>query len=307
MIEEEIEIDAGEVTLAATLTRPEGRAEPPLVLCIHGSGPLDRDENVSKRQGLNIFNTFARHFAAHGIACLRYDKRGIGGSGGTYLTHSLADLVADAEACLAWCRESGRFGRLYALGHSEGTVIAPRLKRVDGLLLIAPFATPMAEILRRQAATLEAEIAGLPGAKGWWLRRLFNVLGPPTKHQARLLTRLRTTTKPTFRSAFRPVAARSLRDHLALDHGALFAGVACPTLVLSCGEDLQCPPEDGARIAAMIGPHATGVLLPGVSHILRDMEGDTGFFGYAAQMKRPIAPAVLTSITDWLLPRAATS
>lgn len=300
MIEEDITIPAGDITLAGTLTIPDIAANPPLMLCIHGSGPLDRDENVPKRQKLNVFNTFAEHFAAHGIATLRYDKRGIGASTGTYLTHGLADLVADAGAALDWARKTGRFGAIYVLGHSEGTVIAPQLKAADGLLLIAPFATPMADILRNQAETLDWEIARAPGFGGWLARRTFQIIGRPQVHQQRLIHKLRTSKKPSFRVMFKPVPARSLRDHLALDHAALFARVGLPTFILSCGQDLQCPPEDGVRIARMIGPTAKSALLPEVSHILREVQADVGFKGYAAQMARPIAPDVLSAMTDWL-------
>lgn len=59
---------------------------------VHGSGSLDRDENM-KGQQLNIFNTVAHYLAREGIASLRYDKQGRGKSSGDYYTMGLLDLV----------------------------------------------------------------------------------------------------------------------------------------------------------------------------------------------------------------------
>ena len=64
---------------------------------VHGSGPLDRNENVKKGSHLNLFNTLAHHLAGIGIASLRYDKRGCGESTGDYYAAGHSDLLADVS------------------------------------------------------------------------------------------------------------------------------------------------------------------------------------------------------------------
>jgi uncharacterized protein len=71
--------------LAGTMTRPERDPPVPAALLLSGSGPLDRDSNM-RRQVLNVGSALAAALAAHGVASLRYDKRGVGESGGDYLT-----------------------------------------------------------------------------------------------------------------------------------------------------------------------------------------------------------------------------
>ncbi|MFQ5796961.1 MAG: alpha/beta hydrolase family protein [Candidatus Bipolaricaulia bacterium] len=82
MIEKEVTVNSGDVRLAGTLSLPSEEGSFPCVLMIHGSGPVDRDENVRQlklfKVKLNVFNTIAHYLAAKGIASLRYDKRGSG-------------------------------------------------------------------------------------------------------------------------------------------------------------------------------------------------------------------------------------
>ncbi len=54
------------------------------------------------------------------VCALRYDKRGVGASGGEYLRAGMDDRRADARAALGWL--AARTGGLppLAIGHSEG-------------------------------------------------------------------------------------------------------------------------------------------------------------------------------------------
>ncbi|MFK9781011.1 alpha/beta hydrolase, partial [Escherichia coli] len=66
--------------LTGTLIRPAAE-RPPVVLIIAGSGPVGRD---GTGPGINAsyLRQLAEGLAARGIATLRYDKRGVGGSRG---------------------------------------------------------------------------------------------------------------------------------------------------------------------------------------------------------------------------------
>lgn len=291
----------GEV-LAGSLTCPEGAGPHPLVICIHGSGPLDRDVNT-RRQKLNIFNVLADDLAARGFACFRYDKRGNGASTGIYLSAGHSDLVADATAITRHFQGRSEFSHIFLLGHSEGTVIVPQVAQlcpVDGLLLLCPFVTPLEEILELQAVEMQSFYQTAPGIGGWIGRILLRLSGGALKSGQRLVARVRASEKRVLWHMFQRMPARWIREMLALDPPALFAEICCPTLVFVAGNDLQCPPQDGEAIAGMIGAQARLVVVPSLSHILR-IEGEAkGFAGYAEQIKRPMAPEVLQSVGVWL-------
>ena len=98
---------SGDVRLEGTLCTPDDPGPHPAALLLSGSGPLDRDSNMAQ-QRLDIANALAAGLAAGGVASLRYDKRGVGMSGGEYLTASLSDETADAGCALEVLRARPR-------------------------------------------------------------------------------------------------------------------------------------------------------------------------------------------------------
>ena len=89
--------DDPRVTLAGTLTVPEGRGPFPAVVLISGSGPQDRDETLF---GHRPFAVLADHLSRRGIAVLRYDDRGFGRSTGDHGSATSADFATDANAAV---------------------------------------------------------------------------------------------------------------------------------------------------------------------------------------------------------------
>ena len=67
------------LTLAGTLTIPEGQGPFPAVALLSGSGPQTRDHEV---WGFPIFKKLADHLARRSVAVLRCDDRGCGRSSG---------------------------------------------------------------------------------------------------------------------------------------------------------------------------------------------------------------------------------
>jgi hypothetical protein len=87
-------------------------------------------------KGYRPFRQIADTLARAGIAVLRMDDRGFGGSGGNIMTSTSADFADDIRAGLAWLKTrsdiDGR--RLGLVGHSEGGLIAPMIAASDPTL-----------------------------------------------------------------------------------------------------------------------------------------------------------------------------
>ena len=123
-------------TLHGTLTLPKWKGPHPLFILVPGSGPYDRS-------GGGMFTILANKLGEQGIATFRYDKRGIGESGGEYRLSTLDSLVLDADSAVE--RLSGRSeidpNRIGILGHSEGALIAARVAldnpKIRGAILLA--------------------------------------------------------------------------------------------------------------------------------------------------------------------------
>ena len=115
---------AVEAGRAATLRRPRGsgKAPParlPAVVLIAGSGPLDRDETVA---GIPVFAQLANALADAGFAVVRYDKRGIGQSGGRAESATLPTTPKTSAPWSSSCEKRKDIDkkRIALVGHSEG-------------------------------------------------------------------------------------------------------------------------------------------------------------------------------------------
>jgi hypothetical protein len=93
--DEDIRIPANGFSLAGTVSKPANAiGKLPAVILVSGSDPTDRDENVS---GIPIFGQIADALADAGFIVLRYDKRGVGQSGGRTEAARLEHFAEDAK------------------------------------------------------------------------------------------------------------------------------------------------------------------------------------------------------------------
>jgi pimeloyl-ACP methyl ester carboxylesterase len=118
-------IPAGDLMLRSKLVLPLGEPPFPVVVLVHGSG---KDSAVD-----TYFMQYL--FAAHGVAVLAYDKRGTGGSTGTFNQnfHLLSD---DTVAAVDWLRTRPEIDpdNIHLAGYSQGGWIAPlAASKTDGI------------------------------------------------------------------------------------------------------------------------------------------------------------------------------
>ncbi len=116
--------DKAGVTLAGTLTFPKQNGPFPAALLIHGSSPTNRDNLVL---GHKTFLALSDYLTRHGIAVLRYDKRGVGSSSGDFDKATIGDFADDARAGFEFLRSRKEVNPLKAgvIGYSEGSCSAP--------------------------------------------------------------------------------------------------------------------------------------------------------------------------------------
>ncbi|MEJ2249364.1 MAG: alpha/beta hydrolase, partial [Candidatus Lokiarchaeota archaeon] len=198
MQEQEIKFNSNEKELAGTLTFPSTSGTFPAVLLIPGSGKVDRDEN-HKKMKLNAFFEISHYLAENGIASLRYDKSGVGQSGGNYYTTGFYDGVQDALAAIEYLKhqENIQLKNTFILGHSEGSIIASRLAgigtEVAGIILLSGTAQSGEAVLKWQATQI---VKGLKGFNAWLIKILhIDVL----KSQQKRIDKIKRSKKDYFR------------------------------------------------------------------------------------------------------------
>ncbi|MBI4484735.1 MAG: alpha/beta fold hydrolase, partial [Acidobacteria bacterium] len=142
MNDEQVRIPANGFSLAGTLSKPTTAPATPLpaVILVGGSGTFDRDGVMF---GIPIVGQLAAAIADAGFVVVRYDKRGIGQSGGRAESATLADYAEDLRAAVKFV--SGRKDvdgrRIVVVGYSEGGAVtllaAAKERRMTAVGLIA--------------------------------------------------------------------------------------------------------------------------------------------------------------------------
>jgi pimeloyl-ACP methyl ester carboxylesterase len=235
----EQQISNGE--LRGTLTLPGTPGPFPAALIIAGSGPVDRNGNLPGAPNDSL-KLLARGLASQGIASLRADKRGIGGSGAAGAREEdlrFGTYVADAASWLKLLGGDSRVSRVALIGHSEGALVATLVAQqadLAGLVLIAGASEPAARLIERQFAA-----ADVPVSLRETSRRIAASLekGEPV-----------ADVPPELAALYRRSVQNYLISWFPLDPAKELAKVSCPVLIVQGTTDLQVTVLDAQRLFA---------------------------------------------------------
>jgi uncharacterized protein len=298
MRETDFELTADDgVRLVGTHAVPDGDGAHPATLLLNGSGPLDRNSNMPG-QALEVASTFAAALAAKGVASLRFDKRGVGESGGEYLTSGFDRETDDASSALLALREAPGVdpARITVAGHSVGATLALRLAvrhELSGIVLLAGAAIPGTEVMRLQSERIVASLGGL--------RR--RMLG------RRILRRQGEVRKELLASdgdvldIEGGLPARWFREFMAYDPADDLPSIRCPVLAVTGRKDLQVDPNDVERIGLLVAGPFTGSTPDDLTHVLRSDRDPPSLDSYGRQLREPVDPALLELVTSWIAAR----
>lgn len=321
------------ITLAGTLTLPRTPGRHPAAVLITGSGAQDRDEALL---GHKPFLVLADHLTRKGIAVLRVDDRGVGGSGGNFATSTTADFVTDVLAAVAYMKTRPEVdpAKIGLIGHSEGGLIAPavaaRSPDVAFVIMMAGPGVTGEEILNAQIA----KIARAAGTSEDDIQRSL-------RNQNRIYAILRAhpdsaTANPELRTMIRAaidslsekeratigsdeqsinayietqvkqVTSPWFRYFLTYDPRPALEKVKVPLLAINGSLDLQVPPEQNLpQIEAALkrggNKDFTVRELPGLNHLFQPAK--TGSPTEYADIDVTIAPAALDLMSSWILAR----
>lgn len=276
------------LTLAGTLTLPTARPARgvPAVVTITGSGAQDRDESIPLVAGYRPFRQVADTLGRRGIAVLRLDDRGIGGSDAGPPSATSADYADDIRAALAYLRTRPEIdaSRLALVGHSEGGMIAPMVAATDTgvraiVLMAGPAWTGRRILAYQQRYALEHDTTMTPARRDSLLARAPAALDSAAR------------------------ASAWIRYFLEYDPLATARRVRVPVLILQGATDRQVTPEQASALAAALraagNRRVTVREFPETNHLfLADPSGDPA--GYRSLRTGSVRPEVLGAIADWL-------
>lgn len=301
------------VQLAGTLTVPEGAGPFPAVLLITGSGQQDRDETVF---GHKPFLVLADALTRRGVAVLRVDDRGVGGSTGSPATATSADFAVDAGASFAFLEARPDIDpeRVGLIGHSEGGTIAPLVAQADPraafIVMIAGPAVSGGDLLVEQSrATLQASGAA-PAALEGTVALQGRVMAAVAAH-AESAEAVTGAVNPILAEAGLSEAQRQAsaaqlsapwtRWFIAHDPQPSLAALHIPVLAVYGGKDTQVPARVNADALRTVLPSAEIVVLPNLNHLMQP--AGTGLVAEYQTIETTFDPAALTAIVDWVAAR----
>ena len=300
--ETDVRVSARGFNLAASVAVPAAGERPPrgwpAVLLTPGTGLVDRDENLA---GIPIYADLSAALAEAGYLVLRYDKRGIGQSGGRAESASFDSYVDDLREVFRYLerRDDVDRDRIAVAAHGEGAWIAleaaARENDIAGLALLAAPGAPGPELVLEQQQIRLDEYETPPTERAEQVamqqRIIAAVLEDETWDGVPDALRQRADT-PWFRSflAFDPArAARRTRQPVLLLHGKL---------------DTQIPVAHADRMAGMLEARRRDAAveiarLPGIDHRLLDASGGR-IDQYSQLLDRQISGDVVEALVDWL-------
>lgn len=247
-------------TIYATLTEPNTTHKLPVIVIIAGSGPTDRNGNSFAGLNTNAYRMLADSLKMDGIACLRYDKRGVGES----KTESKAamtfdDMIKDAVSIIRKLRADNRFSKVIVLGHSEGSLIgmiAARQANADAFISLAGAGQTIDKILIRQISEQSKSLAAKSS------------LILDSLHKG-----YRVKNTDSLESLFSPANQPYLKSWLSYDPRSEIKQLTVPILIIQGTTDLQVSIED-ADILKAANQRAGLKIIQNMNHILKESPGD---------------------------------
>jgi pimeloyl-ACP methyl ester carboxylesterase len=301
------------------------------VVLITGSGAQDRDETIF---GHKPFLVLSDYLTRRGIAVLRVDDRGVGGSTGSVPNSTSADFAGDVLAGVAYLRSRKEIdpARIGLIGHSEGGIIAPmvasRSRDIAFIVMLAGTGLPGDEVMYAQGAAilkaLGADSEQLARQKEIQ-QRIFTVVRKEKNNgvaKAKVTASLKDLAAklgqddknqmlealPQVEGEVSRVFTPWFRFFLEYDPRPALRKVTCPVLALEGQKDLQCDartnlPAIAAALKEGGNKDVTTKELPGLNHLFQTCK--TGAISEYGAIEETIAPVVLETIGDWILQRTS--
>jgi pimeloyl-ACP methyl ester carboxylesterase len=329
--EEEVSYEnkKAKVKFAGTLTLPKGDGPFPAALLITGSGPQNRDEELL---GHRPFLVISDYLTRHGIAVLRVDDRGVGGSTGDNDSSTTAEFAEDALAGVDFLKSRKEIDARHIglIGHSEGGVVGPlaasQSKDVAFVIMLAGTGVPGDEILMEQNKLI-LQAAKAPQDMIDRQRKFLSIAIPIIKQEqddkvAR--TRIKEALAKWIEMAGEKekkdveefvkgaeggvprLANRWFRFFLSYDPRPALRKVQCPVLVLNGEKDLQVSAKQNLgeiEKALKEGGNKDFTIkeFPNLNHLFQTCK--TGGVEEYAAIEETMAPVVLEMMAEWIAAR----
>jgi len=311
------------IKLAGTLTYPKSKTKLPAVILVTGSGKQDRNEEVGKHKPFWII---ADYLTRNGIAVLRVDDRGIGGSTGIFDQSTTGDFTEDALSGIAFLKSRQEINpkKIGIIGHSEGGMVAAlaasKSSDVAFIVSMAGAFTNFEEVVIDQIVN-QLKLQGTKDEdielESNWRKKIYSLAKENTdsataaKKLWEIYSKLSEAEvarlnwpKGRQDAQIKQVLNPWWRYILGMDNKEILINVKCPVLAIYGELDQQVNPAKNIPIIEQAlkeggNKDFTVKKLPGLNHLFQTAM--TGSEYEYIRIEETISPQALNMISAWIL------
>jgi uncharacterized protein len=277
-VEEQVSIN-GEVNIKGTLAIPHiENKKLPAILIVNGSNSVDRNGNIKiPKIKVNIYKELAHLGARLGFVTLRYDKRGVGESGGDKYSKGVTELVDDIISNIKFLKNHPKVDKdkIILLGHSEGCIlstIASAMIPVKGLILVAGAGVCLKSLIKYVDIKMLEEAKKKRGLKGRILRLFINE--DSMKKQLDCLNKeIDNCNNNAIRFRFKRMSGKWFKEHYKYrdeDILRILENSNCNILAITGTKDVQADPNHLKGIEKLNKDNIKCVAIENMDHMLKE-------------------------------------
>jgi pimeloyl-ACP methyl ester carboxylesterase len=142
LTEEPISFQYKEHRLKGVLSKPKNKDSYPIVIFVHGDGAADRYQK-------GYYKYIWQQLNQAGIACLSWDKQGVGESSGNWLNQTMDDRAAEVQAAIHFLNQRPDIEEISLWGISQGGWVIPKVAQLAPEIRSLIFHSPAINWLRQ--------------------------------------------------------------------------------------------------------------------------------------------------------------
>lgn len=286
VLKEDIVLMNKDIELPGTLTAPNLTDNLPLVIFVHGSGPVDRNGNQGALTNTAYIQQLADSLCTKGIAFYSYDKRTANPKNLNKLQPIVfQDFVADVETAITHFSKDKRFSSIHLLGHSQGSLVA-MLATNELVHSFTSLAGPASTIDKTLIAQISAQNQDLGKATEQHLQEL-------------MATDTILTVNPFLLQLFAPQNQKFIKSWVEHNPSKEIQKLNVPVLIVNGDKDLQVSPEDAKQLKEA-KPEAQLFIVTQMNHVLKTITEDTDNLKSYYTPDYPLATSLVTHIAGFI-------
>ena len=281
---EEITLYNNKIELPGTLSY--SKENTPLIIWVHGSGPVDRNGNQpAQNVKSNYIKQFRDAINTKDIAFFSFDKRTANKKNRPFLKDTkVPDFALDAQAIINHFKNTKQFSEIILIGHSQGSLVAMlAAKNIDKYISLAGAGETINKTMIRQISKNNPTL-------GEAAKQQFDTLRMKGKIEI---------INPFLISVFAKPMQSFWYSWMLLNPLEEIKKLTIPVLIINGDKDLQVQIKDAKALHAANSASEL-VIIKNMNHVLKDIqkEEDNLYSYYSSTF--PISEKLIETIVSFI-------